>query len=109
VALGGGHTVIADAVSGHAEQRDALEAAAKRAGARFLGIWLEAPLAVREARVGRRVADVSDAGVDVARRQHEPEAVSLGWWRLDASGDLALTRKRLAEALEAARLPLRAN
>lgn len=105
--LGGGHSVIADAVSGQAGQRAALEAAARQTGARFLGIWLEAPLAVREARIGRRAADASDADVVVARRQHEPG--DLGWWRLDAAGDLALTLKRLAETLAAAGLPPRAD
>jgi aminoglycoside phosphotransferase family enzyme/predicted kinase len=106
-ALAGGHSVIADAVSGHANQRAALEAAAKRAGARFLGVWLEAPLAVREARIGRRLADASDADVGVARRQHEPDPAMLGWWRLDAGGDLPLTEERLAEALAVAGAPLR--
>jgi hypothetical protein len=107
VALRAGHSVIADAVSGQPEQRAALEAAAKQAGARFLGVWLEAPLAVREARVGARVSDASDAGVGVARRQHEPDPAALGWWRVDASGDLPLTHKRLREALETAAPPLR--
>lgn len=113
LALKGGHSVIADAVSGQAEQRAALEAAAKRAGARFLGVWLEAPLAVREARVGARasgrVADASDADAAIARRQHEPDPTALGWWRIDAGGALPLTQKRLAEALEMAGSPLRAD
>jgi aminoglycoside phosphotransferase family enzyme/predicted kinase len=106
-ALAAGHSVIADAVSGHADQRAALEAAAKRAGARFLGVWLEAPLAVREARIGRRLADASDADIAVARRQHDPDPATLGWWRLDAGGDLPLTEKRLGEALGTAGAPLR--
>jgi predicted kinase len=105
--LAGGHSVVADAVSGHAEQRAALEAAARRAGARFAGIWLEAPLAVREARVGRRTGDASDADTAVARMQHEPDAADIGWWRLDASKGLPLTLRRLEEALEAARVGLR--
>jgi hypothetical protein len=106
-ALEGGHAVIADAVSGQPEQRAALEAAARRGGARFVGIWLEAPLAVREARVGRRTGDASDAGPAVARRQHEPAPGQLGWWRLDASAGLPLTLRRLEEALEAAGVALR--
>jgi len=109
VALAAGHAVIADAVSGHAEHRTALEAAARRAGARFIGIWLEAPLAVREARVGRRAADASDADAAVARRQHEPDASGLAWWRLDASGDLPLTLRRLEDALAAGGIEPRRN
>ncbi len=108
-ALGGGHSVIADAVSGQADQRAALEGAARQAGARFLGVWLEAPLAVREARIGARAADASDADVSVARRQHEPDSSALGWRRIDAGGELRLTQKRLEEALGIAGAPLRAR
>ncbi len=107
VALAGGHSVIADAVSGRAEHRAALEAAAQRAGARFAGLWLEAPLAVREARVGARDADASDAGVAVARSQRDPDAVSLGWRRVDAGGGLEATVARLGEALAQEGVPLR--
>ncbi|HEY7610769.1 MAG TPA: AAA family ATPase [Alphaproteobacteria bacterium] len=111
VALGGGHSVIVDAVSGHAEQRAALEAAAQRAGALFLGIWLEAPRAVREARIGGRIggriADASDADLEVARRQQEPDPASLAWRRLDAAGELPRTLETLAAALAAAGVRLR--
>ena len=109
VALGGGYSVIVDAVSGHAEQRAALEAAATRAGARFLGVWLEAPLAVREARIGGRAGDASDADVAVARRQYEPDAGSLGWPRVDAAGALPETLEKLAAALRAAGVTPRAG
>jgi hypothetical protein len=105
-ALAGGHSVIADAVSGHADQRAALEAAARRAGARFAGIWLEAPLAVRAARVGARAADASDAGVAVARSQREPDPAALGWRRVDAGGALETAVARLAEALAHQDAPL---
>lgn len=108
-ALRGGHSVIADAVSGSAEHRAALEAAAARAGARFAGIWLEAPLAVREARIGGRAADASDADIAVARGQSEPAAASLGWRRIDAGGPRDATVARLAEALAAAGAPLRGD
>jgi hypothetical protein len=107
MALRAGHSVIADAVSGRAEHRVALETAAKRAQVHFLGLWLDAPLAVREARIGRRVSDASDADVGVARRQHEPDPEALGWWRVDAAGELALTRTRLRDALTMAGAPLR--
>jgi hypothetical protein len=106
-ALAGGHSVIADAVSGRAEHRAALEDAAKRAGARFAGIWLEAPLAVREARIGARGADASDAGIAVARSQREPDPAALGWRRVDASGNPGAAVARLAEALAEAGAPLR--
>lgn len=107
IALAGGHSVIADAVSGNAEHRAALAAAAARAGARFAGIWLEAPLAVREARIGRRAADASDADIAVARSQRAPESAALDWARVDAGGDLAATEARLAAALARAGIALR--
>ena len=107
IALRGGHSAIADAVSGHAEHRAALAAAAERAGARFLGVWLEAPLAVREARIGRREADASDAGIAVARSQHEPDPATLGWPRIEAGGDLPATLARLAAVLATAGAALR--
>lgn len=106
-ALRGGHGVIADAVSGNATHRTALEAAARRAGARFAGIWLEAPLAVREARIGGRAGDASDADAAVARGQREPDAESLGWERIDAGGSVEATAARLAAALAQQGAPLR--
>lgn len=105
-ALRAGHGVIADAVSGRAEHRAALAAAAGRAGARFTGIWLDAPLAVREARVGRRTADASDAGIAVARSQLAPEPAALGWRRVDAAGDLPATVAGVAAALTQEGAPL---
>jgi len=106
-ALGAGHAVIVDAVSGNAPHRAALEDAARRSGAGFLGVWLDAPLPVREARVGARAGDASDADAAVARNQSEP--ANLDWRRIDAGGALAVTLAGLEAALRAAGHPPRAD
>ncbi len=97
--LGAGHSAVLDAVAGAPDQRAAMEKIAAGAGAAFHGIWLEAPLAVREARIGRRTDDASDADVRVVRQQREPSSSSLVWPRLDASGEAAAASQRLREAL----------
>jgi aminoglycoside phosphotransferase family enzyme/predicted kinase len=106
-ALAQGHAVVADAVSGAPAQRRGFEALARRAGVRFAGLWLDAPLAVREARLDRRTGDASDADAAVARRQRQPEA--LGWMRVDAAGDIARTVADAARAAAAAGVCLRAD
>ncbi|MCW5771954.1 MAG: AAA family ATPase, partial [Rhodospirillaceae bacterium] len=105
--LAQGQAVVADAVSGATAQRRELEAVARAAGARFAGIWLEAPLAVREERVGARRGDASDADAAVARRQREPEV--LDWIKVDASGELPETVAAVEDALRDAGIPLRAD
>ncbi len=97
--LGAGHSVILDTVAGTPEQRAAMENLAAGAGATFDGIWLEASLAIRAARVGNRTGDVSDADPAVARQQREPRPELLHWPRLDASGDECEMRARLLPAL----------
>lgn len=89
IALAAGHSVIADAVSGQARHRTALAELAGRLGVPFAGIWLDAPLDIREARVGARQGDASDANAAVARNQREP--ADLDWPRVDASGSVAAT------------------
>ncbi len=59
-----GHAVIADAAFLDPATRKAIAAA----GAPFLGLWLEAPLPVLEARVAARTGDASDATIAVLRR-----------------------------------------
>jgi len=86
-AVAQGHTVIADAVFSAAWERDAIEAAARRAGVPFLGIWLEAPADVCVQRVANRRGDVSDADAGVVQAQFARETGSIRWVRLDASGD----------------------
>ena len=85
-ALEAGRSVVADAVFGQAPERAAIGEAARAAGVRFDALWLTAPLDVREARVGARSGDASDATVDVVRRQGELSLAAPEWSQLDASG-----------------------
>jgi aminoglycoside phosphotransferase family enzyme/predicted kinase len=84
-AVGGGHAVVADATFMDPAHRAMVEAAAERAGAPFVGLWLEAPIPLLESRVAARTGDASDATVEVLRAaaRHDPGA---GTWRaIDAT------------------------
>ncbi len=86
--LGAGHSAIVDAVHAHAEEREAIEAVARQAGVKFDGIWLEAALDTRVARVGARVADASDADAKVVREQEKFDAGAISWRKVEAGGAL---------------------
>ena len=85
--LGTGHGVIVDAVFGEPVDRAAVRDAAHAHGARFTGLWLDAPLDTLQARINARVGDASDATADVAARQVERLRAPDSWTVLDASGD----------------------
>jgi predicted kinase len=79
-----GHSLIVDATFlDPAVRRDL--AAAVPAGVPFLGIWLQAPLALLEARVGSREGDASDATVAVLRRAAAIDPGPGDWLAVDAS------------------------
>jgi hypothetical protein len=90
-----GHSAIVDAVFARPHERDALRGAARDRGVAFRGLFLAADLAMRQARVGIRHADASDADETVARAQ---EAYALGhndWQSIDASGTPECTLARV--------------
>jgi aminoglycoside phosphotransferase family enzyme/predicted kinase len=79
-----GHVVIVDATFlDPAVRRDL--AAAVPDGVPFLGIWLQAPLSLLEARVGSREGDASDATVAVLRRAAAIDPGPGDWLAVDAS------------------------
>lgn len=98
-----GHAAVVDAVFGRPEQRVSIERAAREAGVPFAGIWLDAPAAVLEARIGARRGDVSDADVSVVRQQLARDPGPVTWARVDASGQptdvVREARNRLASTL----------
>lgn len=79
-----GHSVIADAVCATPAERSTLADTARKAGAAFEGIWLEAPIEVREERVDFRTADASDANREVVRSQDEIDTGRIEWRSVDA-------------------------
>jgi hypothetical protein len=100
-ALRAGHSVIVDAVHAHPEERSAIEAVARRNGARLAAFWLDAPAAVLLARVAARKSDASDATPQVVERQLSYDLGKLEWTRLDASGPLEETLRTALSHLHA--------
>ena len=90
-AVRAGHSAIVDAVYGRPHERAAVEMVAKDAGVAFDGIWLEAALATRIARVGGRTADASDADAKIAAEQEAFDVGGVAWNRIDASANLPET------------------
>ncbi len=78
-----GHAVIADATFMDPRLRDAVRRAA--GDARFQGVWLQAPMAVLEARVAERRGDASDADVTVLRRAARGDPGPGDWLAVDAT------------------------
>ncbi|MBV8576986.1 MAG: AAA family ATPase [Acetobacteraceae bacterium] len=80
----GGHAVVADATFLDHAHRVRIEQAAVKAGAPFVGLWLEAPLPVLEARLRERQGDASDATLEVLHRALATAKEVSGWARIDA-------------------------
>jgi aminoglycoside phosphotransferase family enzyme/predicted kinase len=83
--LEAGRAVVLDAVFLKPKEREAAEAVAKTTGAPFLGVWLEAPIRLRKARLQSRVGDASDADVAVLEDQVRRDPGPMTWKRVDAS------------------------
>jgi uncharacterized protein len=73
------------------------------AGSRFLGIWLQAPLAELEQRVAARTADASDATVAVLQHAAQDDPGAGDWLSVDAT-DRTQTLEAARQAI-AAMLP----
>ena len=97
-AVAAGHAAIADATFLDPADRGAVARAA--GSARFLGAWLQAPLAVLERRVAARSGDASDADVAVLRRAAAAGAGAGDWLAVDA-GEAAAALAALRTALAA--------
>jgi aminoglycoside phosphotransferase family enzyme/predicted kinase len=94
-----GHSAIVDAVFAKPQERALMEQSARTLGVLFRGLFLEADLATRIARVGGRSRDASDADAAVARAQESYDLGAVGWTRVDASGTPAETLVRARAAL----------
>ena len=84
--LGGGHSVIADAVFGRQPERQAIERVASDLAVPFVGMWLDVPESMLIERVERRRHDPSDADAEVVRMQHARAIGTLDWLLVDAAG-----------------------
>jgi predicted kinase len=89
-----GYVAIIDAVAGTEAQRAAIRDAAVVEHVPLVGLWLEAPLEMMDARLAARRGDASDATAAVLRRQQAQATAPSDWAHLDASQ----TVDRVAEA-----------
>jgi predicted kinase len=99
--LRAGRTVIADGVFGAPEQRARIERAAAAAGVPFVGVWLQAPEAVLEARVAGRRGDASDADLEVVRAQRAMATGEVTWQRIDASSSVEVVAAQVLDGTAA--------
>jgi aminoglycoside phosphotransferase family enzyme/predicted kinase len=95
-AVAADHSAIVDAVFARPQERALIEQTARALGVAFHGLFLDADLATRLARIGSRSHDASDADATIARRQESYDLGALEWTRVDASGspEQALARAR---------------
>ncbi|MEQ8949195.1 AAA family ATPase [Parvibaculum sp.] len=101
-ALGGGTSVVMDAVFAREEERRAAADLAAEKGISLEGLWLDAPASVLEARVAEREKrgdDPSDAGVEVLRKQLSYDLGEMTWRSVDASGTPEQALERAMAAL----------
>jgi aminoglycoside phosphotransferase family enzyme/predicted kinase len=102
IALSAGASVVADAVSAHAEERSALREIARDMNVPFRGLWLTAPPETLTARVAARRNDASDATADVVRAQiaWQTGDPGEGWTAIDAGGTPEATFHAAQRALD---------
>ena len=102
-AVAAGHSAIVDAVFAKPQERALVQTSAAILGVPFHGLFLDADLDTRIARVGARSRDASDADAAVARIQENYDLGALAWPRVDASGTPEQTLSRARTALEQGR------
>jgi len=92
--LSQGHSVVVDAVFAHEAERAAIRDAVRKLNISFFGFFLEADLATRQSRVGRRERDASDATAEIAGLQEKYQIGAIDWAVIDASGTPEETLKQ---------------
>jgi aminoglycoside phosphotransferase family enzyme/predicted kinase len=88
MALAGGRAVIVDAVQAKPGEREAMAELARRMGAGFTGIWLEAPPEIMRQRIEARTGDISDATPSVLEEQLTYDLGRQNFTVVDAGGPL---------------------
>src|SRR3954453_3102087 len=81
-----GHSAIVGAVFARESERDELAALGRECNVPLRGLFLVADLATRQARIGRRRGDASDATQEVAAQQEHYNIGHIGWASINASG-----------------------
>ncbi len=98
----GGHAVIADATFIDPRHRSKLAAAARASAVPFVGLWLQAPLAVLEERIAARHHDASDATIAVLHAADQGNPGPGDWIAIEVV-DLAQTEAKARMAIRSAR------
>jgi hypothetical protein len=98
-ALSNGYSVVLDAAFLKPTERDAAACLAEDCRVGFVGLFLEASLDVRLARITNRRHDASDATREVAHQQESVATGIVDWRLVDASGTADATLRRAAAIL----------
>lgn len=85
IALAAGRSVIVDATYQNWAERKEIRSVALRMSAPSIGLWLDAPIEIRNRRVAERQGDASDATAAVVMVQAQDDTGPIEWRRLDAS------------------------
>jgi uncharacterized protein len=94
-----GHSAIVDGVFARDFERDAVSALARECNVPLNGLFLVADLAIRQARIGSRQGDASDATQEVAALQEHYSIGHVGWATIDASGTPEQTLRSSRDAI----------
>ncbi|TYO64419.1 AAA family ATPase [Bradyrhizobium hipponense] len=94
-----GHSAIVDGVFAREGERDAIAALARECNVPLSGLFLVADLATRQARIGGRHGDASDATQEVAALQEHYNIGHVGWTTIDASGTPEQTLRSCRNAI----------
>ncbi|MGL3108160.1 AAA family ATPase [Bradyrhizobium sp. BR 1432] len=98
-ALAQGHSAIIDGVFAAEGERDAIATLARERNVPLNGLFLVADLATRQARIGSRRGDASDATQEVAAQQERYNIGHVGWATIDASGTPEQTLQSCRDAI----------
>jgi predicted kinase len=101
--LAQGHSAIVDGVFARDFERDATVTLARDCNVALTGLFLVADLATRQARIGGRRGDASDATQEVAALQERYNIGHIGWTTIDASGTQAQTLQSCQDAIAESR------
>jgi len=91
-------SVVFDAVFGKPEERKLVERLASDLNIPFTGLWLDAPLEIRQQRARDRINNVSDAGAQVLKKQMMMDTGIIDWFQIDSSQSRSGTLKAGAKA-----------
>ena len=89
--LAAGYTAIVDATFLRQGERIRIAGAAELSGVPFVGLWLEAPSGILEARLSARSGDASDADLLVLQQQLKTDIGAIDWYRIDATRKIDVT------------------